>query len=160
MTRDALKTMLRELDITQTDFARLIGVRPRAVTLWLAEERAIPGPVEAYVRLLRLLPLHLRHVELSRLKQKGSGMRDGMFGITFQRQQGTGMGVLICLFRIVISASMGLIFPMTLYESALISSACKPVSLWGHPMSGHCAGCCASGAMMWRNSTTEKSAIC
>jgi hypothetical protein len=95
MTSNDLKTILRELDLTQTDFARLIGVTPRAVALWMAEERAIPGPVEAYVRLLRLLPLHFRHVELSRLKQKGTGMRDGMFGITFQSQQGVGMGVLI-----------------------------------------------------------------
>jgi T3SS negative regulator,GrlR len=95
MTSNDMKTILRELDLTQTDFARLIGVTSRAVALWLAEERAIPGPVEAYVRLLRLLPLHLRQVEFSRLKQKGTGMRDGMFGITFQGHQGTGMGVLI-----------------------------------------------------------------
>jgi hypothetical protein len=61
----------------------------------MADERAIPGPVEAYLRLLRLLPANLRQIELNRLKQKGSGMRDGMFGITFQGQSGAGMGMLI-----------------------------------------------------------------
>lgn len=95
MTGNDLKAILMELGISQADFARLIGVTPRAVTLWMADERAIPGPADAYLRLLRLLPPNLRQVELSRLKQKGTGMRDGMFGITFQGQEGAGMGVLI-----------------------------------------------------------------
>lgn len=95
MTSNDLKAILMEIGITQADFARLIGVTPRAVTLWMADERAIPGPAEAYVRLLRLLPPNLRQVELSRLRQKGTGMRDGMFGITFQGQQDASMGVLI-----------------------------------------------------------------
>jgi helix-turn-helix protein len=95
MTSSELKAILEELGISQADFARLIGVTPRAVTLWLAGDRAIPGPAEAYARLLRLLPLSLRQVELNRLKQKGTDMRDGMYGITFQGGGGTGMGVII-----------------------------------------------------------------
>src|SRR6266404_9556025 len=95
MTGDGLKTILMELGISQADFARLIGVTPRAVALWIADERAIPGPVDAYLRLFLLLPPNLRQAELSRLRQKGTAMRDGMFGITFQGQQGSGMGLLI-----------------------------------------------------------------
>ncbi len=95
MTSDGLKAILVELGITQTDFARLIGVTPRAVALWMSEERTIPGPVIAYVRIMQLLPPNLRQIELNRLKQKGTNMRDGMFGISFQGQQGAGMGVLI-----------------------------------------------------------------
>jgi hypothetical protein len=34
-------------------------------------------------------------MELNRLKQKGTDMRDGMYGISFQGQHGVGMGVLI-----------------------------------------------------------------
>jgi len=90
-----LRAILEELEISQADFSRLIGVTPRAVALWVADERAIPGPVEGYLRLLRLLPPNLRQMELNRLKQKGTGMRDGMFGISFQGQQGYGMGVII-----------------------------------------------------------------
>jgi len=90
-----LKTALAEMGLTQSDFARLIDVTTRAVALWMAEERAIPGPAEAYIRLLRLLPPNLRQVELSRLIQKGTSMRDGMFGIAFQGQQGSGMGVIV-----------------------------------------------------------------
>src|SRR3984885_14920881 len=90
-----LEAILAELEITQADFARLIGVTPRAITLWVAEQRSIPGPAEAYLRVLQLLPQNLRQVELNRLKQKGTDMRDGMYGISFQGQQGAGMGVLV-----------------------------------------------------------------
>jgi hypothetical protein len=95
ITSRDLKAILLELELTQADFARLIGVTLRAVTLWVADERAIPGPVDAYVRLLRFLPPNLRQIELNRLKQRGTNMRDGMFGITFQGKHGRGMGVLI-----------------------------------------------------------------
>ncbi len=95
MTNDELKSFLTELQISQSDFARLIGVTPRAVALWATDERAIPGPAEAYVRLLRLLPPNLLQIELSRLKDRGTNMRDGMFGISFQGERGAGMGMLI-----------------------------------------------------------------
>jgi DNA-binding transcriptional regulator YiaG len=90
-----LKAILKELGLTQADLARLLGITPRAVTLWMADARAIPGPAEAYIRLLRLLPANLRQIELSRLKQKGSKMRDGLYRISFQGRQGAGMGVLV-----------------------------------------------------------------
>jgi Helix-turn-helix len=95
MTSDDLKAALTEVGITQADFARLIGVTPRAVALWMSGDRGIPGPADGYLRLLRLLPTNLRQVELNRLKRKGTNMRDGMFGITFQGQYGTGVGVLV-----------------------------------------------------------------
>jgi len=95
MTGSDLKVILGELDLTQADFARLLGITPRAIALWIADERTIPGPAEAYLRLFRLLPPNLGQVELNRLKQKGTAMRDGMFGISFQGQEGAGMGVLV-----------------------------------------------------------------
>lgn len=95
MNSGELETVLAELGITQADFARLIGVTPRAIALWVGEQRSIPGPAEAYLRALKLLPQNLRQVELNRLKQKGTSMRDGMYGISFQGQQGAGMGLLI-----------------------------------------------------------------
>jgi hypothetical protein len=95
MTSNDLRSLLTEFGLTQSDFARLIGVTLRAVTLWIADDRAIPMPVDAYVRVFRLLSPNLRQIELNRLKQKGTNMRDGMFGITFEGQYGKGMGVLI-----------------------------------------------------------------
>jgi hypothetical protein len=34
------------------------------------------------------------------------------------------------------------------HESTLFSKGCKPTSLWGRTMSGHCEGFCASGTMV------------
>jgi len=93
-----LKASVKELGLSPQDFARLAGVTPRAVSLWVSGERAIPGPLEAYLRSLKLLPPHLRQVEFNRLKGEGSMMRDGMYGITFQspvRGGGAGLGALI-----------------------------------------------------------------
>jgi hypothetical protein len=95
MTGSDLKAILAELELAQAGFARLLGITPRAIALWIADERTIPGPAEAYLRLFRLLTPNLRQVELNRLKRKGTAMRDGMFGITFEGQQGSGMGMLI-----------------------------------------------------------------
>jgi transcriptional regulator with XRE-family HTH domain len=95
MTSSELRLILGEIGLSQAEFARLIGVTARAVTLWVTEERAIPGPAEAYVRLLRLLPLNLRQVELARLKQKGTAMREGMYGIKFQAGSNIAVGLLI-----------------------------------------------------------------
>lgn len=95
MTSGDLRAILVELELTQAGLARLLGVTSRAVALWMADDRAIPGSAEAYVRLLHSLPPNLRQVEFNRLKQGGTEMRDGMFGITFQGQQGAGMGVLV-----------------------------------------------------------------
>jgi hypothetical protein len=107
MNVNDLRAILAELETSQADFARLIGVTPRAVALWVAGERAIPGSVEGYLRLLRLLPPNLRQMELNRLKQKGTGMRDGMFGITFQGQQGYGMGVIVLDNGLVYGTDVG-----------------------------------------------------
>jgi hypothetical protein len=95
MKQDDLKLILGELSLTQADFARLIEVTPRAVGLWLSGERGIPGPVEAYLRLFKVLPGNLRQIEVLRLKTKGSKMREGMFGISFQYGGDGGMGALI-----------------------------------------------------------------
>lgn len=95
VTPEELKRLLEDLGLTQANFARLIGVTARAVNLWMMEDRAIPGPVVVYARLLGSLPGNLRQVEISRLNQRGTGMRDGIFGITFQGQIGAGMGMMV-----------------------------------------------------------------
>lgn len=95
MSNEELRAFLAELELSQADFARLVGVTPRAVTLWMSGERSVPGPAAAYIRAFRLLPPNLRQAELSQLKEPGTGMRDGMFGISFQGQHGAGMGVLV-----------------------------------------------------------------
>jgi transcriptional regulator with XRE-family HTH domain len=94
MTSLELRAVLTELDLTQAEFARLLGVTSRAVALWAANERAVPGPVEGYLRLLGTLPAQLRQNELTRLKQKGTSMRDGIFGVVYEGRVGAGYAML------------------------------------------------------------------
>lgn len=90
-----LRDILEDVGLSQSAFARLIGVTPRAVTLWMSGERAIPGPAEAYARLLSLLPANLRQIELARLDDRRSDMRDGMYGVQYGSVAGAGLGVII-----------------------------------------------------------------
>jgi hypothetical protein len=95
MNSGKLKVILAELELSQSDFSKLVDVTPRAVTLWISGTRAIPGPAAAYLRAFKLLPPNLRQVELSRLKQRGTGMREGMFEISYRGQHGAGTCVLV-----------------------------------------------------------------
>jgi hypothetical protein len=94
MLNSDLKVIIAGLGVTQTDFARLIGVTPRAVTLWVVGDRTIPGPVEAYARLLSSAPLSLRQVELTRLKERKTEMREGMYGLEYSSGSGAGLGII------------------------------------------------------------------
>lgn len=90
-----LREGLQKAGLSQVHFARLLQVTPRAVSLWLAGEREIPGPAEAYLRLFESLPEHLKRVELARLTDRGSGMRDGMFSIAYEGAFGADMAMLV-----------------------------------------------------------------
>lgn len=96
MMNSDLRETLNRLELSQADFARLISVTPRAVNLWVSGNREVPGPVEAYVRLLESLPLGTRQTEFSKLLGKDSPMREGMYGIAYQDSSGdSGTGVLV-----------------------------------------------------------------
>lgn len=64
MKENIVRTTLDKLDLSPSSFAKLVGVTPRAVSLWLSGHREVPGPVCAYVRLLLSLPPHLRRREI------------------------------------------------------------------------------------------------
>ncbi len=64
MEENIVRIALDSLGLSSPDFAKLVGVTPRAVSLWLASQREVPGPVRAYARLLLSLPPHLRRAEI------------------------------------------------------------------------------------------------
>jgi transcriptional regulator with XRE-family HTH domain len=94
-----LRHELHTLGLSQVDFARLIGVTPRAVTLWLAGQRAVPPPVSAYLRLLTAAPASMRQAEFQLLKESGNSMRDGMYCVVYSSQDSgpmlAGLGFVI-----------------------------------------------------------------
>jgi transcriptional regulator with XRE-family HTH domain len=95
MLSSNLRLILGELGLAQTELARLIGVTPRAVSLWLKGDREIPGPVEAYLNLLAKLPIGIRQTELARIAGRSTPMREGMYGIEFNFQDRIGHGTLV-----------------------------------------------------------------
>jgi len=94
MTTVELRAFLRETGLSQADFSKLIEVTPRAVSLWLSGERAIPGPAEAYARVFRGLPAGARAVETLRLKETRA-MRDGMYAVLYHSGNQGGYATVI-----------------------------------------------------------------
>jgi hypothetical protein len=94
LSRD-LKLALSELSISQVELARLVGLTPRAVAMWMAGDREVPGAVEAYVRLLGSLTAAQRQMELARAKDGRSTMRDGMYGVEYGTSLGSGIACLV-----------------------------------------------------------------
>jgi len=64
MKENIVHIALDKFGLSPPSFAKLVGVTPRAVSLWLSGQREVPGPVCAYVRLLLSLPPHLRRREI------------------------------------------------------------------------------------------------
>jgi len=56
MTRIQLRTLLIEHGLNQREAAQLLGVAVRTVRSWLHGDRAIPGTVVQFFRLLAMLP--------------------------------------------------------------------------------------------------------
>lgn len=95
MSASELRVTLATLGLSQVDLARLLGVTARAVNLWATDERGVPGPAAAYLRLLLGLPKALQAKELARLNQEKVVMSEGMYLFTYQGRTGTGAGVLV-----------------------------------------------------------------
>lgn len=95
MKRQELKVILGQIGISQADLAHLVGVTPRAVSLWMTGSRSIPGPLAAYARLLASLPLGMQQAELANLSEEIKTMKDGMYLIQYAGQAGSGYGTLI-----------------------------------------------------------------
>lgn len=90
-----IKNYLEKLHLSQTDLAELLEVTTRTVSLWATEQREIPGPVKAYLRLLISVSPEDRQRELSRLRKGEDKMTEGMYGVHFKTQEDHGVAILI-----------------------------------------------------------------
>lgn len=88
MSPSELRSALQSLGLSQAEFAKLVGVTPRAVSLWLSNEREIPGPLAAYARLLLSLPLGQREAEFARLGLGAGTLQDGMYRLKYSGPSG------------------------------------------------------------------------
>lgn len=88
-SQGSLKDILDQLGLRQTELARLLDVSPRTVSLWATGETALPGPVAAYLRVVRSRP-DVLHLELKRLEGREKMLDEGIYGFTYK---GEHMGI-------------------------------------------------------------------
>ncbi len=122
MTGNELRTILKSLELPQVIFSRLVGVTARAVNMWVQDEREIPGPVEAYLRIFQMLPSNFKSVELHRTIGKEKAMREGIYQISFHTStnpQDWGLGTLIFAGGIIYGIDAGGAKYDGVYEPAL-----------------------------------------
>lgn len=81
--------------LTQSEFAQLVGVSPRTVRMWLEQDREkIPGPVVAYLRLLKAAPQNVREQEFEIARGK-TIMISGFYGVKLSGIADVGSAVLV-----------------------------------------------------------------
>ncbi|NNH80654.1 hypothetical protein HLH89_06370 [Rhizobium laguerreae] len=88
MNSNQLRAKISGWSLSQTEFAQWLQVSPGAVNQWLAETRAIPGPVVAFISLFESLPSSLQTLQLSQVK--GHSDMEGMYVIEFAGSAGVG----------------------------------------------------------------------
>jgi hypothetical protein len=115
MDSESLDIAVSELGLSKPDLASLLGVTTRAVNLWFAGDRDIPGPVAAYVRLLLSLPKALRAQELARIRKDQQMIHEGMYGIDFTGKTGSGVCALVLMGGCVFGHDGGVLYDGT-YE--------------------------------------------
>ena len=86
----SLKDMLERLGLKQAEFARLIDMSPRSVSLWATGESPLPGPVAAYLRVLQLLPADLRSEELRRVQGRSKMIDEGLYNLEYRSADACG----------------------------------------------------------------------
>ena len=92
-----LAERLSDLGLSTLEFARLVGVTPRAVNLWINGDREIPGPVRAYLRLFASLPKAAQAQEVASLRDEDPKALEGVYSIAFRGREGEGVGVLVLM---------------------------------------------------------------
>jgi DNA-binding transcriptional regulator YiaG len=95
MNANDFRNALVGLGLTQAELSRLIDVTPRAISLWLAGDREVAGPVEAYLNLLLSSPRELREMEFARIREGDPSMSEGMYAVGLQGRAGAGLAVLV-----------------------------------------------------------------
>ncbi|MEO1207474.1 MAG: hypothetical protein AAFV45_14200 [Pseudomonadota bacterium] len=79
-----LKRALEAFGIKQSEFAQLVDVSLRTVSLWASGEKPLPGPVQGYLRLLALLPPETRVREFQRIKGRTNMLDDGVYSLDYR----------------------------------------------------------------------------
>jgi hypothetical protein len=78
-----LKRVLDRFGLKQTEFAQLLDVSPRTVSLWATGTVGIPGPVKAYLRMLQTSEPSRRAAEIARPNTDRPSVDDGLYSLSY-----------------------------------------------------------------------------
>jgi hypothetical protein len=95
MTNADLQDRIAALGVNSTELALLTGVSSRAVALWLAGDRGVPGPIAAYLRVLAGSSEAVRQNELATIRRDNRIVIDGLYMISYHSGGNAGYGVLV-----------------------------------------------------------------
>ncbi len=85
-----LKCVLDRLGLKQTEFAKLLGVSSRTVSLWATGDVALPGPVKAYLRMLQSSDAARRASEYGRLLTPSPHLDEGLYSLRYEPANSDG----------------------------------------------------------------------
>lgn len=88
MSASSLKATLERLGLRQTELAKLIDVSPRTVSLWATGGAPLPGPVEAYLRVIEMLTPQQRREELRRVQGREKMFDEGLYSLRYAGRDG------------------------------------------------------------------------
>ena len=83
------------LGLKQHQFAKLIAVTPRTVSLWVTGETQVPGPVLAYLRVVEKLSIEARESEFSRIEGKSAMLEDGLYKVDYHGELSFGSAMMV-----------------------------------------------------------------
>lgn len=102
----SLRKQLERLALSQATLARLVGVTPRAVSTWMADDKSPPA-VDAYLRLFEASSDAMRARELARLIEEDMKMREGIYRAEYQGVAGLGVCLLVLENGVVCGSDWG-----------------------------------------------------
>ncbi len=129
MQADDLKTALVEIGLEKSDLARLLGVTLRAVNMWMAGDREVPGPAGAYLRLLRSLPPALQAQEIATLSKGDGIMYDGLFAVEYSGLTGRGAATPVFSNGVIFGHDGGVAYDGTYAPSRSVPEQME-IQLW------------------------------
>ncbi len=86
-----LKEELKQFGLKQLELAKLLDVTPRTVSQWATGETSIPGPVRAYLRVLRKLPDLALAEEFDQLEERRMMLDEGIYELDYKLPGGEQM---------------------------------------------------------------------
>ncbi|MDX2307866.1 MAG: hypothetical protein NW216_06495 [Hyphomicrobium sp.] len=78
-----LKNTLDRIGLKQVELARLLDVSPRTVSMWATGDAPVPGPVDAYLRVLENSGPDTVASELGRLKGRHKAFDEGIYMLSY-----------------------------------------------------------------------------